>query len=161
MEKEIASQYRAALVMLVNAIDHCPPILWNNAEQPVPFWQVAYHALYFTDLYLSKDDLHFKLFFEQYPDHHKLGRLSNERIQKEGLLSVVDLKKYADWISSSLELRIDPESWSQSSGFEWLVMNKFELHLYNIRHLQHHAGELVERLHQVGITGIRWISAVN
>lgn len=35
-------------------------------------------------------------------------------------------------------------------------MNRLQLHLYNIRHLQHHVGQLTERLHQAGIKGIKW-----
>jgi uncharacterized damage-inducible protein DinB len=44
----------------------------------------------------------------------------------------------------------------EKSGFDWLPTNRMELHLYNIRHIQHHTGQLVERLRQNGVKGIRW-----
>jgi hypothetical protein len=43
------------------------------------------------------------------------------------------------------------------SGFYWIPMNKLELQFYNIRHLQHHTGELCERLGKTGAVEIGWI----
>jgi hypothetical protein len=44
------------------------------------------------------------------------------------------------------------------SGFSWIPLNKLELQLYNIRHIQHHTGELYERLGaRAGIGDLRWI----
>jgi uncharacterized damage-inducible protein DinB len=34
------------------------------------------------------------------------------------------------------------QSLQAPSGFEWIKFSRGELHLYNIRHLQHHAGQL-------------------
>ncbi len=42
------------------------------------------------------------------------------------------------------------------SGFFWLPFGKLELQFYNIRHLQHHTGELFERLGAVGVT-LDWV----
>jgi len=33
-----------------------------------------------------------------------------------------------------------------------------ELHMYNIRHLQHHAGQLIDRLRTTENIGIAWVS---
>ena len=43
------------------------------------------------------------------------------------------------------------------SGFHWLPMNKLELQLYNIRHIQTHAGELAERLSQRAGIDVAWV----
>jgi hypothetical protein len=43
------------------------------------------------------------------------------------------------------------------SGFDWLPMNKFELQIYNIRHVQQHAGELMERLGARANIDVDWI----
>ena len=50
----IRSQYHATLDMLDQAIQVCPEDLWTAASYKNAFWHVAYHALYFTHLYLSK-----------------------------------------------------------------------------------------------------------
>jgi hypothetical protein len=44
------------------------------------------------------------------------------------------------------------------SGFDWLPFDKLELQFYNIRHTQHHTGQLSERLRKSSDTGIRWVA---
>jgi hypothetical protein len=50
------------------------------------------------------------------------------------------------------QLKLDDES-----GFEWLPFNKLELQIYNIRHIQQHAGELMERLGTRANIDVDWI----
>ena len=51
----IKSQYRAALAILGEAIEKCPDVLWDEADTTQQVWHIAYHALYFTHLYLQVD----------------------------------------------------------------------------------------------------------
>lgn len=44
-----------------------------------------------------------------------------------------------------------------ASGFEWLPFNKLELQIYSIRHIQQHAGELMERLGTRADAEIAWV----
>ncbi len=46
------AQFGGSIDMLENAIRACPDTLWGAAERP-PFWYLAYHTLFFLDLYLS------------------------------------------------------------------------------------------------------------
>ena len=55
----IISQYHAALRTLESCIDRCPNELWVTGEPVYPFWQIAYHTAFFTDLYLSADQTSF------------------------------------------------------------------------------------------------------
>src|SRR5215475_8896425 len=41
--------------MLANAINACPDSVWAR-EEPRAFWYVAFHVLFFLDLYLSPVD---------------------------------------------------------------------------------------------------------
>ena len=54
----ITSQYMAALEMLAQAITQCPAQLWAYSIDQNQFWHVAYHALFYTHLYLqpTEDD---------------------------------------------------------------------------------------------------------
>ena len=54
----IRSQYQATLEMLNQAIVQCPEDLWVDTKFTNQFWQIAYHALFYTHLYLqpSEDD---------------------------------------------------------------------------------------------------------
>src|SRR5512139_81724 len=49
----LISQYLASLEMLKQTITECPGSIWNAASDKNKFWQVAYHALYFTHEYLA------------------------------------------------------------------------------------------------------------
>ncbi|MCB9122287.1 MAG: hypothetical protein H6640_21400 [Caldilineaceae bacterium] len=46
---------------------------------------------------------------------------------------------------------------SAPSGFDWLPMNKLELQIYSMRHLQQHAGELMERLGSRAGIDVPWV----
>jgi hypothetical protein len=48
-------------------------------------------------------------------------------------------------------------SLDDDSGFYWLPFNKLELQIYTIRHIQQHAGELMERLGVLAGIEINWV----
>jgi hypothetical protein len=48
----IRQQFHAAIDMLANAIKACPESVWYREGQSA-FWYVAFHVLFFLDLYLS------------------------------------------------------------------------------------------------------------
>jgi hypothetical protein len=52
----LKSQYHAALAMVREAVERCPADEWSNADHKNAFWQVAYHTLFFTHLYLQRDE---------------------------------------------------------------------------------------------------------
>ena len=39
--------------MLRESVDMCPEDVWDDGEHTSALWQIAYHALYFTHLYLQ------------------------------------------------------------------------------------------------------------
>ena len=69
----LKSQYHAALAMLKQSIELCPGELWESDDYTNAHWQVAYHALFFTHLYLQRDEAAFQPWDRhqsqnQYPD---------------------------------------------------------------------------------------------
>jgi len=56
IQSALKSQYHAPLAMLKQAVERCPDDLWTAPGEPSPFWQVAYHTLFFTHLYLQQDE---------------------------------------------------------------------------------------------------------
>jgi len=53
-------QVRAALAMLRDAVERCPGSLWDDPGPTNAFWQIAYHTLYFTHLYLQPEEAAFR-----------------------------------------------------------------------------------------------------
>ena len=55
----LKGQYHAALTMLRGAIELCPDSLWFDSGQGTPFWRITYHALFYSHLYLQRDEASF------------------------------------------------------------------------------------------------------
>ena len=49
MRAALAGQFGAAIGTLREAIQHCPDTLWDDRSDGAPFWQIAYHTLYWLD----------------------------------------------------------------------------------------------------------------
>jgi hypothetical protein len=47
---------------------------------------------------------------------------------------------------------------SPQSGFSWYQMSKLEHQFVNLRHIQHHAAQLADRLRSAADIGIKWVS---
>src|SRR5512139_2830844 len=52
----IVSQYQASLEMLKQTITCCPESIWDRPGDKSKFWHIAYHALFYTHLYLQDSE---------------------------------------------------------------------------------------------------------
>lgn len=136
----IIAQYHAALEMLKHAIVACPDPLWNSVGERSAFWQVAYHALFYTHLYLQESEQTFRPWSghraEYLPDRERPAEPPNKQL-------VLD---YLAFCQRQVAERTADVALEAPSGFGWIPLNKFELQIYTIRHIQQHTGELMERL---------------
>jgi DinB superfamily len=164
-------QFGAAIDMLENALVACPTPLWkerlwrDQTSHPLPpefaeFWSIAYHTLFWLDLYLSgsreeefappapfiwteldpavsperpytKEELHASLAATRRKCHVQLSTLTDERARQ------------------AVEY-----PWAEGQAVSFL-----ELQLYNMRHVQEHAAQLNLFLGQNGISGASdWVS---
>lgn len=123
----LAGQYRAARAMLGAAVRRCPDELWTRGTPDNAFWQLAYHTLFYTHLYLSPDAACFR------PWRGHRGGAQN-----------------ADALGP-------PEA--PESGFPWYPMAKLEHQLVHLRHLQHHVGQLNDRLRAELGEGVDWVGS--
>ncbi len=134
----IRSQYLSALEMLKQAVEKCPDALWNDPADENKFWQVAYHALYYTHLYLQPAEKDFKPW-----DKHR----AETRLAEAGApYSKDEILEYLAFCQQQVNEQVPHLNLDAESGFYWLPFDKAELQIYNIRHAQQHAGELMERL---------------
>jgi hypothetical protein len=159
MKAELISQYRSSLKMLMDTIEKCPDSLWDDVAYENIYWRIVYHALFYTSLYLSGSEDKFVPFLKHYTNINFLGAVTfdNKPIVANEIFTKAEMLEYAGSISNNLDIMITDEGNEDKCGFFWLPLNKLELSLYTLRHLQHHVGQLVERLHQNGISGISWV----
>ena len=65
--------------------------------------------------------------------------------------------EYLDFCRREVRSRMPLVNLESPSGFEWLPFDKLELQVYNIRHLQHHTAQLLDRLRNEAGTGVGWV----
>ena len=147
----LKSQYHAALAMLREAIERCPPDQWSGTGHKNAFWQISYHTLFFTHLYLQPNEAAFR----RWPQQH--GEQDGVSADPYTPAQVLEYWNACDAMVDGAVDALDLES--PESGFSWYSMSKFEHQLVNIRHIQHHAAQLTDRLRSAADVGIRWVGA--
>jgi len=156
----IVSQYLAALEMMKQVIEKCPNAVWLNADHPNFFWHVAYHALFYTHLYLQPQEADFIPWTKHRRNLNSFGPphwAPEEEVEPGEPLSQAEVLDYLALCQQEVQtqtLNLDLEA---PSGFDWIPLNKLDLQFYNIRHLQHHVGELSQRLWAEAGVEINWV----
>jgi uncharacterized damage-inducible protein DinB len=150
----IRQQFHAAIDMLANAIDACPDAVWSG-EPPRAFWYLAFHVLFFLDLYLSEDD---ETRFRPPPP---FGRTEIEDVLPERAYTKDELLGYVGHCRNRLDtvMAAMSDAWVVSPcPIPYRAMSNGELLLYNMRHVQHHAAQLNLLLRQRTDSAPRWVS---
>lgn len=159
----IRSQYQAALEMLNQAITQCPEDFWADAEFKNQFWHIAYHVLFYTHLYLQpseEDFIPWEKHLENYHSFDSLSQTSPDEGELQGPYNKEELLEYLEFCRQEIDDQVAELNLETESGFNWLPLNKLELQFYNIRHLQHHTGELCERLGTHAQIDVNWVGRV-
>jgi uncharacterized damage-inducible protein DinB len=151
----IRQEFHAAIDMLANAIKACPESVWSG-EPPAAFWYIAFHVVFFLDLYLSEED---EDRFHP-PSPFGLTELQDgvppeREYRKEELLGYLDhCRRKLDSVVAAAT-----EAWTENlCPFSYRAMSNGELLLYNMRHVQHHAAQLNLLLRQRTNSAPRWVS---
>lgn len=181
----LTGQLRSALRMLRNCVERCPADLWREENPPqsvVPakgnpdwngverqFWRIAFHAVYFTHLYVAQGSADFEppdpsLEVFSRPDFAAMwvepwSLEPYELPTGTDPLAQADLLSYLEFVDDLIAPTLEQvDLTSASSGFPWYAsMSKAEHVLLNLRHLQGHVGQLSELLMLRGID-IDWVS---
>jgi hypothetical protein len=104
----VCSQYFATLAMFKQAVELCPEPLWDSVEDESKFWRLAYHALFYTHMYLQKSVDDFHPWEKHWQNAEELGRKPHQegRIPKP--------KCWNMWLFAGSKLRITPLCWSRT-----------------------------------------------
>lgn len=152
----IRQQFHAAIDMLANAMDACPDSLWLR-EGPRAFWYLAFHTLFFLDLYLSEND---ETQFRP-PAPFGLSELERGYVPPERVYRKDELIEYVAHCRKRLDTVLEgmSEDWAASQcPIVFRAMSNGELLLYNMRHVQHHAAQLNMLLRQTIDSAPKWVS---
>jgi hypothetical protein len=160
-------QFGASIDMFSNALHDCPDELWEKSlwedqpEQWMPagssaFWYLAYHTLFWLDLYLSGTE---EGFFPPEPfdlvEMDPAGKLPPRVYSKEELLGYLEYCRHKCLETLSV---LSIEQANQVCRFPWGELPFAELQLYNLRHVQEHGAQLRMFLGQRAGKSARWVA---
>lgn len=164
LKTSIWQQFGAAIDMLDNAMMACPDEhwqarLWNAPSEPPAFsefWYLAYHTLFWLDLYLSGSVEGFAP-----PAPFTLDELDPAGLTPERPYTKDVLRNYLDHgrrkCRATIEALTDERAY-QRCAFSWGEVGFVELLLYNMRHVQEHAAQLNLLLGQKSDWAPGWVT---
>ena len=146
-------QFGASIDMFENALTLCPNELWNTETK---FWYNAYHCLFFLDYYLTPEP---GKFLPPPPftlsEFDPSGVMPDQVYSKEVLLDYLHASrvKCHDLISGLTSTIADKRWVNEKRNYSVI-----EILLYNMRHVQHHVGQLNLLLRQGMDKAPGWVS---
>lgn len=148
------SQYAAALEMLREVVRRCPPEMWDDPAPKNHFWRVAYHAIFYTHLYVHPQFEDFAAWPKHRAEAEALGMIQWPTPHPAPDMlpyTPEEVLEFADFCQEQAINFLPKLDLDGPSGFHWWAFSKRELQIYNLRHLQQHTGELADRLGAQGI----------
>jgi hypothetical protein len=158
-------QFGAAIDMLSGALHDCPDELWEErlwTDQPdqwvaagfSAFWYLGYHTLFWLDLYLTGAEEGFAPPAPFDLVEMEAGEVLPRTYTREELL------RYVEYCRGKCQETIGALSNEQANRmcrFAWGELPFAELQLYNLRHVQEHAAQLLMFLGQQARKPASWV----
>ncbi len=161
----LKEQHHAGLAMLADCVEKCPESTWTEGKHPRTFWRIAFHAAFFTHLYMGQNEEAFQPWPGRKEGIHQRLWSNPEEVEPFELPEgaeiylrneILDYVRFIDGIVDSTVDQLDLDS--DETGFSWYKnMSKLSHQLLNLRHLQGHVGQLSELLMALEID-TNWIS---
>jgi len=156
LRDSLAAQYGAAIETLRRVVEACPDDLWPVPPDGMSFFYIAYHTAFF---------LHFDLSAVPEPDYIPPEPFTRSEFEDATLppriytqAEVLQLIDHAKVLFESSVTNMTEERAMQRFRSSWMDFSIFELHLYGMRHVQHHAAQLNLILRQRTGKATRWVS---
>ncbi len=150
------NQFGASIDMLENAMQSCPETVWSDGTQKHEFWYLAYHTLFWLDLYL-----HGPIEGFQPPKPFGLEELDPSGVMPSRVYERNELTDYLGYCREKLRnviAALDNARLEKIITHGRRSMSYEELLWYNMRHVQHHAGQLNLLLRQKTDSAPDWVS---
>ncbi len=152
----LISQYLASLEMLKQTITLCPESIWNAASDTNRFWQVAFHALYFTHEYLADSYETFTPWIK-----HRAGYEDFPVPRTGEPYDKATILEYLAFCQQHVLDRVPQLKLDEPEGHGDRSLITLELQIYSIRHIMQHTGELMERLGTRTGAEIEWVGSIH
>jgi hypothetical protein len=163
LKELLGHQYEASLSTLNLAIARCPDASWNERIASLKFCQAAFHTVFFTDVYLQPSDDVDAFKVQPYHLEHRNKFRDYEEMEDRAQVLLYEKPFVLDYLrhvrrkAQETIARESAEVLAGPSGFARRNCSRAELHVYNIRHIQHHAAQLILRLRLDTEVDIPWV----
>jgi len=160
MIEALKNQYSAALDMLSNCIRNYRDDVWYDKSFTNPTWQLAYHAIYYANIYCSPTEEEIVRWEKTIDNYQIIGKTPwppHENIKLEKEYSRQDMLEFIEFVKGTIQkylfnMKPDRKCWP-----EWYNLNQFEFQINNLRHIQHHTAQLIERHEKIEEMSNEWL----
>lgn len=143
-------QFGATIDMLEDSTLVCPETCWDK------IWYAVYHTIFWLDFYSSENPDIFTP-----PEPFTLSEFDPAGVLPERIYSKTELLQYLEFSRKKVFFLIDglnEETVKERFITKKKNYNRIEMILYNIRHVQHHVGQLNLLLRQNADLAGKWVS---
>jgi hypothetical protein len=160
LTQALQKQYDKSLNILAEAIGGYDEKLWyDDKAYKSPAWQVAYHALFYANIYASAAEKGIRAWPKARENYQFFGKTPwppFDKVILEESYSKSDILEFLAFVRENIpryleEMRPEERCWPH-----WYDETQLEFHINNLRHIQHHCGELIERHDIFGSFAYRW-----
>jgi hypothetical protein len=145
----LENQYNKCLNILADAIKKYNESLWlDDKNYQFPVWQVVYHGLYITNIYCSVAENTIVNWPKEKQDYHFLGKKPwppYEEVIIEGSYTKEEMLEFLEFIRKIVPIYLKDIKPEERCWPFWYDESQLEFHINNLRHLQHHTAEIIER----------------
>jgi hypothetical protein len=160
MKDEILSQYRAALAMLKSCVEQYDEDLWRDGEHyRNAAWHIAYHVLFFANIYGSPREDMIEPWEGQTRDYQILGKTPwppHEEVVLERIYSRREILEFLEHVEGFIPGYLEAMEAEADCWPFWYSLNQVEFQLNNLRHIQHHTAQLLERQNSRKPIDVEW-----
>lgn len=163
MKVLLASQYEAALCTLHTCVVRCPDDAWGMRIGTYKFGQVVFHTLFFADYYVgtNHDALRIQPFHRQhadtFADYEELEDRPPQALHPRSF--IIEYLEHCRTKAAAVIAAETAESLGAKADFVRRDFSRAELHVCNIRHIQHHSAQLSLRLRVDRHVDIPWFGS--
>jgi hypothetical protein len=149
--------------MLDSCIDQCPDAAWDAPVADLKFCQVAFHVLFFTDFYLEatehtiRDQDFHRANLDVFRDYEELEDRQQQLLYERSFIK--DYVQHCRAKSGRVVASETQQTLITRCGFSRRDCSRAELHVLNIRHIQHHAAQLSLKLKLDTGEGVDWVGS--
>jgi hypothetical protein len=153
-------QYNKSLFILTDVIKRYDSELWKNeADYKSPTWQIVYHLLFYTNIYASPSENMITKWNKERTNYHRFDKMHETRKTSTTEISQYtkdEMLEYVNFIENQIPMYLEKIEPTVKCWPNWYDENQMEFQMNNLRHMQHHIGEIIERHDIKSIFEYKW-----